>query len=315
MLVTVAICTWNRAKLLDQTLAEMQKLVIPTGVEWELLVVNNNCTDETKDVIRRHVGELPLKELLETKQGQSHSRNHAIDAAKGEILIWTDDDVLVDRLWLAEYVEASRRWPEAAFFGGRIQPWFESRPPGWVTANISVLEPMLVIRDFGGAEEPIRKGFPLGANMAFRRQTLTDLRFDPRVGLRGNDQIRGDEALMFDTLRQRGLWGVWVPTASIRHFVVRERLTQRYVWKYYVGAGRTAVKANMLPLPLEGKQWLHAPRYFYRLCAERRARAAAKWLTGTTAWVEDYSRAAWIWGAITELRQRATDDASLPQCN
>ena len=65
--ITVAICTWNRAQLLDQTLTEMRKLRIPPGIEWELLVVNNNCTDDTDGVLDRHEGRLPIRRLFETQ--------------------------------------------------------------------------------------------------------------------------------------------------------------------------------------------------------------------------------------------------------
>lgn len=67
--ISVAICTWNRAKLLDQTLTQMRRLVVPAGVTWELLVVNNNCTDETDAVIERHETNLPIRRLFESRRG------------------------------------------------------------------------------------------------------------------------------------------------------------------------------------------------------------------------------------------------------
>ncbi len=79
MNVTVAICTWNRAKLLDQTLTRMQQLRIPANVAWELLVVNNNCTDDTDAIIAGHESALPLRRLFEPKPGLSNARNFAVD--------------------------------------------------------------------------------------------------------------------------------------------------------------------------------------------------------------------------------------------
>src|SRR5438105_3257885 len=106
MQVTVAICTWNRARLLDQTLTRMRELAVPTGLSWELLVVNNNCTDDTDAIIAKHADALPIRRLLETKQGLSNARNCALENMRGELLIWTDDDVLVDEGWLRAYVDA-----------------------------------------------------------------------------------------------------------------------------------------------------------------------------------------------------------------
>lgn len=100
MLTTAAICTWNRAPLLDRALTEMTRLSIPAGIEWELVIVDNNCSDETPEVIARHAEQLPLERLSEPVQGLSHARNRAIRAARGDIVLWTDDDALVDLGWL-----------------------------------------------------------------------------------------------------------------------------------------------------------------------------------------------------------------------
>ena len=100
MFITVAICTWNRAILLDKTLTQMHRLCVPDDVEWELLVVNNNCSDDTDAVIGRHADILPIRRIHEMKTGLSNARNTAVHNAKGDYIIWTDDDVLVDEKWL-----------------------------------------------------------------------------------------------------------------------------------------------------------------------------------------------------------------------
>ena len=129
MKITVEICTWNRAALLDRTLDCMRQLHVPDGAEWELLIVNNNCSDDTDSVLSRYGEFLPIRRVFEPRQGTCHARNTAVREARGELLVQTDDDVLVDRAWLQEYCAAATRFPEAAFFGGTIEPWFESSPP------------------------------------------------------------------------------------------------------------------------------------------------------------------------------------------
>ena len=131
MLLTIAICTWNRARLLDQTLTRMRDLRVPSGVNWELVVVNNNCTDDTDAVIARHAKHLPLRRLFESSPGKSFALNRAASEARGDFVVWTDDDVLVAPGWLAEYAAAMRRWPTASFFGGPSEPWFDASPPPW----------------------------------------------------------------------------------------------------------------------------------------------------------------------------------------
>jgi glucosyl-dolichyl phosphate glucuronosyltransferase len=132
--VTVAICTWNRDHLLRQTLEEMTRLAVPAGLVWELLVVNNNCTDDTDGVIAAFAKRLPIRRLFESQPGLSHARNRAIAEAAGDYVVWTDDDVLVSPEWLAAYARAFARRPDAAVFGGPVAPWFPTTPPpraGW----------------------------------------------------------------------------------------------------------------------------------------------------------------------------------------
>ena len=116
MKITVAICTWNRAELLDRTLGEMIGLRVPEGVEWELLVIDNNSTDDTENVVAGFEGRLPVRHVFEPRAGKSHAANTVLREARGDLIVWTDDDVLVDAGWLEAYAHAARDWPDAALF-------------------------------------------------------------------------------------------------------------------------------------------------------------------------------------------------------
>src|SRR2546428_5053798 len=132
MLITIAICTWNRCALLHQALEQMTRLQIPPGIEWELLVVNNNCTDATDEVIAAYSTTLPIQRVFEPNPGLSNARNAAVREARGEYILWSDDDVVVDEHWLAAYVRAFHTRSEGVFFGGPVRPWFSVPPPAWL---------------------------------------------------------------------------------------------------------------------------------------------------------------------------------------
>ena len=149
MLLTVAICTWNRSRLLRQTLEQMRHLSIPNGVSLELLVVNNNSSDMTEQVIKSFSRSLPIRYLFEPKTGKSHACNCAVRNARGEYIIWTDDDVLVDPRWLASYAGAFVRYRDAVFFGGPIIPLFEGTPPPWLLKILPQIPSAFGMRDFG----------------------------------------------------------------------------------------------------------------------------------------------------------------------
>ena len=99
---------------------------VPSELPWELLIVNNNSADHTDDVIGEYVGRLPIRREFESRGGKSNALNRAIDVAKGDYIVWIDDDVLVDLGLLTPMRRHFRRWPEAAVFGGRIKPKYEA---------------------------------------------------------------------------------------------------------------------------------------------------------------------------------------------
>ena len=300
MRVTVAICTWNRARLLELTLGRMSDLVLPRGVELELLVINNNSTDSTEQVVSGFTGRLPVQHIVEQQQGQSHARNRAHARATGDLILWTDDDVLVDPNWVVAYVGAAARWPAAGYFGGRIAPWYENEPPTWLSRNEKVLSGMLVARDLGSVEGFFPpEEWPFGANMAFRRSAVDGIQFDPKFGLIGDNEIRNDETDYCRRLQQAGVSGVWVPSASVQHWVGQSRMTLDYVRRYYQGYGRGKVRAAG---PSVGRTAFGSPLWTYRAYGDAIVRYLWKRFRGREDWLLSYIDAAEARGLIIENR-------------
>ena len=301
MKITVAICTWNRARLLDLTLSEMRQLRIPDGIEWELLVVNNNCTDDTDEVIARHARHLPLQRLLERKQGHSHARNCAVDAASGELLIWTDDDVLVDPLWLSEYVQVARAHPGAVYFGGTVDPWFETDPPKWIGRHMRELAGPYVICQHGPVVRPLGlSDWVVSASMAFRTEVLRQFRFDPRLGRVQDQLVGGDDCAMLERVKSSGYRGFWVGTARVRHFIPSERLTAAFLWRWYLGAGHTAVRQGRIAAVTPHISG--APRWAVRQYVQERLKSWFLAPFGGQRWFRSYLQAARMRGVIEACR-------------
>lgn len=238
--ITVAICTWNRADSLAATLHSCARLLAPPWLHWELLVIDNNSTDSTPAVVDRFADRLPIRRLFEPAQGLSHARNRAVAEAAGTLVLWTDDDVEVDAGWLAAYADALRRFPDAAFFGGPIEPAFTAPPPPWLRDNLDVLGSALALRDLGAEEKLITTAadLPFGANMAMRRALLPAAPFDPRLGRTGEALLSGEETALFAHLLAAGHYGVWLGNARVRHVIPARRMTVDYVRAYFQGIGR-----------------------------------------------------------------------------
>ncbi len=240
MFVTIAICTWNRATLLDRCLQQLTRLSIPEGVDWEIIVVNNNCTDNTNVVLSRYANQLPLVSLIELRQGKSHALNAAIQRARGELILWTDDDVLVAPDWLARYVDAAREMPRAAFFGGPIRPKFENNPPGWIEEAWDYISGAFAELELG--DQPLQfdeRTHAFGANLAIRTEIQRRYRYDTRLGRVGENDIRCEETEVQCRMMRDGHQGFWVPGACVEHMIPDERLTHDYVRSWQVGIGES----------------------------------------------------------------------------
>jgi glycosyltransferase involved in cell wall biosynthesis len=286
MKLTVAICTWNRCGLLDQTMNRLQQLRVPAGAEWELLVVNNNCTDATEDVLARHAGRLPLRRLFEPTPGLSRARNRAVAAARGDYLLWTDDDVLVDEGWLEAYAAAFRRWPEAAVFGGPIHPWFEGEAPEWLVRIFPRVAHAFAATDPGTEPAPLEPPhLPFGANMAMRLAEQRRHLYDPDLGVRPHLRLGGEETAVIQAILSAGGSGRWVPEARVRHFIPAPRQTVAYLRSYYFGYGHNLARQMAGD---RAAHWLGRPRWVWRRALASECRFWWNRLHGRPErWIED----------------------------
>lgn len=297
MRVTVAICTWNRCALLRQTLESVAHLVIPSGLEWELIVVNNRSTDATDSVITEFERRLPIRRIFEAEAGLSNARNAAISEARGDYIVWTDDDVSLDQAWLAEYLTAFQRWPAATFFGGPIDPWFEGTPPAWLVSALARVGAAYGRLNLGS--DPLRlttKAFPYGANMALKRTVYQTVRYDPNLGVRPGSSLRGEEMALAQYLTKTGDEGWWVPAARVKHFIPKSRQTVAYLRSYYFGWGEYLGRGAERP---RGHAILGRPLWLWREAIEEETRYRLTRMLGRPdRWVGNLAAASTAWGRL-----------------
>ena len=265
MLITVAICTLNRAESLHRAFDSLAAMHLPVDLDWELVVVNNDCTDHTDDIIKAFTERLPLRRKFEPQRGLSYARNSAIDVAKGDYIIWTDDDVVVAPGWLAAYADAFRRWSEAAVFGGPIRPKYETPVIKWIAECEALLVGPYAIRDFGDEVLPLSVAegrLPFGANYALRGAEQRVFRYNPDLGLGPIHRRLGEESNVIGRILQSGSIGYWVPQARVDHYIGHERQTVRYIARHFEAQGETAA---FLDTPTSRTDfWFGAPRWCWR---------------------------------------------------
>ena len=319
MIVTVAICTLNRAESLRRTLGSLAAMRLPDGLNWEVVIVDNGCTDHTDAVIADFADSLPIRREFEPQRGLSRARNRAIDSAQGDYIIWTDDDVIVDPLWLAAYIEAFRRWPGAAVFGGPIIPRYAPPAPSWLIQGEHHLRDMLSFRDFGDTDLALsiaEKRLPFGPSFAVRSAEQRIHRYKTNLGHGPNQRRRGEETDVVERILKAGATGYWVPRARVQHCFNRDQQTIKYIWSFYVSLGETDAFQNGFPVE-HGPLWFGAPRWLWRRLTEQWLRYRVhRVISPANGWLPHLKASAFVWGTIRYWRNEhgRRDRSAIPLC-
>ena len=314
---SVVIATYNRAGELRRTLQSLHGLRTTSG--WEIVVVDNNSTDETAAVVREAAATspAPLRYVHEQLQGRSAALNAGIAAAHGQIIVTTDDDVRVEQDWL-EQAGAALDTLQCDYVGGRVLPLWGGPRPGWLSDRSGPHWAVIALLDYGSAPFELTTRMPLGVNMAFRREAFEVAGgWDPRVGRKAGTLLGQEVREWCIRARARGVRGYYAPGLVVQHLIPADRLNKRYFrrWFYWRGISR-ALLFQQQGLDMESPQETRhdftrvpriagTPRYLFRV-ALRHAGAALK-----AVWrgrrVEAFEHELWLWMFAGILQQRWRD--------
>lgn len=237
--ITVALCTHNHADRLARTLADLVHLQ-PPRQPWEFLVIDNASSDATPSLLEasgwRPVG-VDVRIVREEKLGLSNARNRALLEARGEYLLFMDDDETPDPAWLQAYEQAIREYQPDAL-GGRIEVLFEDGVrPNWLQNELLGFLGKL---DHGDARWLTEKSTPIfGGNFAFRRNIFDRIgNFDTQLGRKGNANIGGEDTEIYRRLLEHNCQVRWVPEAIIHHRILTPKLRRGYFLDLHFRQGR-----------------------------------------------------------------------------
>ena len=271
--LTLIICTYNRVQSLSETLRSLEGLDVD-GLRGEIILVDNNSSDGTRRAIEDFLprAPLPTRYLFEARQGLSHARNAGVDAASGDVIVFSDDDVLFDRRWLREIVSAFAQ-EDVAAVGGKILPKWPVPPPDWLGPE---LHSFLSLLDHGDKPVVLTEPVLWGANLAFRREVFRTIRFHGALGRIGDKLYNGEDSDLLLRLIARGERVLYWPRAIVHHNIPRQRLTKAYFRKWHWDAGSMA--AHRMPRRV-ARSLLGIPYHFYRRTAQDLAAWSHRTLT------------------------------------
>lgn len=244
---SIIVCTYNRAESLRDTLLALRAQNTSSGRSWEVLVVDNNSKDDTRQVIEDCQREWPLlRYAFESKQGLSHARNLGIASSRGDVLLFTDDDVLPEPDWM-EVTLAGLDKHQADACGGYIAPIWEVPPPAWLTERFYGF---LAVRTERSDDYEITATTqtPFGANMAFRRAVIQKLGgFDTTRGRIGTVLAGGEDSELFERIIAAGHKTIFLGQSRVHHKVEAFRLTKQYLRRWrFEGSRNNASSLGMI---------------------------------------------------------------------
>jgi glycosyltransferase involved in cell wall biosynthesis len=219
-------------------LADLVHLKLPRQ-PWEFLVVDNGCRDGTPELLARHSWPAgwDVRVVREEELGLSNARNRAIAEARGDYVIFMDDDETADPDWLRAYerlVDAHR--PDA--FGGRIRVLFEDARPAWLRDEL-----LGFLGELNRAERVVPLTDPYtsfyGGNFGLRRTVCDRVGgFDAMLGRKGSDNTGGEEVDFYRRVLAAGLSVWWTPEAVIHHRIQAAKLERGYFHDLHYRMGR-----------------------------------------------------------------------------
>lgn len=261
--ISVILATYNRAASLARAIDSLSKLRNPSALQWELLVVDNNSHDNTRQVVEDLAKDwgLRLRYIFEGTQGKAFALRTGVTHARGDILVFTDDDVTFDPEWL---ISIKRTFDEfdCAAVGGRVIPVWNQPKPEWLVMGE---QQAIVNFDKGDVPKQIQCP-PLGANYAFRREVFSKIgSFRLDLGVTGGDDSRGGSSVdteFGDRLLRAGEKIMYAPTALVYHPVEPHRATKSYFLRWFYIDGVSGIRAN--GWPERAVCYFGVPRYLFR---------------------------------------------------
>ena len=229
-MLSVLICTYNREKYIGNLLESIAANDLP-ATEYEIVLVDNNCTDNTPAVCKAFAQAHPnirFNYVTEPEQGLSAARNKGIRTAKGDILLYVDDDALVDSWYLRTVADYMSVHPEISAVGGPIIPLYETFEPEWMTRFTKEL--LCGYLYFGEKERSFPgKRYPGGGNAAYRAEVFQKVGFfNTELGRKGNGLMGSEEKDIFDKMTAQGMRFMYLPKMILHHIIPQKKLERDY---------------------------------------------------------------------------------------
>lgn len=240
-LISIVICTLNRAKYLQKTLTGLLDQDQSRGT-FEVIIVDNGSVDNTISICKRFEEDLNLRYMHESQTGLSICRNRGCNEAAGRIIAFLDDDAIPSRGWLNEIVESFQSDDNIGCVGGKNSLIWEKKRPAWLVDGLLTFFGHL---DLGNRKTILSSRHVYGCNMAFLADAIREAGgFDSRLGLVGNEMFTSEEIQLQDRIRLNGYQICYSPKMQVKHHVQAEKVSKKWFLKRFTGQGRSLARMS-----------------------------------------------------------------------
>jgi glucosyl-dolichyl phosphate glucuronosyltransferase len=251
------------------------------ALSYEILVVDNNSTDGTRDAVERLHARHPerIRYLFEPRQGKSFALNRGIGEIRGEYYAIVDDDFILPPDWVRRVIDGFTNHPDAAFLGGKVLPRWGAPPPPWLGQEHW---PPIALADYGEGEFTVSADRPICLlACTFRTAAVRDAGgYDTRLSVSAG-KIGGVEDLeILQRLWSAGHHGVYLPGLSFEHKVEPRRLTRSYHLAWHRGHGESYAMMRDREFERSRLRLLGAPLHVYRQVVSETLRSVLRRLIG-----------------------------------
>jgi len=267
---TILLCTYNRAKLLKPLIESLIRQVENYSQnDTEILVINNNSTDETEKTILEFKNKSGnIKYHIETKQGLAKARNKGIELAAGKVIIFIDDDIIIHEEWLKEVQNSINEYPYKAF-GGKVIPLWEKEKPSYINLHGFFKLNQKIFPSHDNGDEitcyPLtnEETNPIGANMwIFKELFLKYGNFREDLGRVGYGGIPCEDTEFCSRLLKNKETILYYPKAIVYHPVSSFRMSKEFIKSWHYRNGISTVRKGGRRFPL-----FDIVRFFIRILA------------------------------------------------
>ncbi len=242
MELSLVIVTYNRADSLKNALESIAGVSTPRD-QFEVVVVDNRCTDHTQQVCEefaRSHPEIAFRCVTEPQQGVSHARNRGVAEARGAIISMVDDDETVPVDFIEVYLDFFASHPDALAAGGKMLPVYAvERLPRWFSPLFDRSIGSKV--DLGDRDRLFPQSrYPMGGNYAVRREVFERFgTFSPDLGRNAKKVMGGEEKDFFDRIRRGGVPVYYLAASYVWHHIPASRVSKEYTRRLFPLMGQS----------------------------------------------------------------------------